>query len=634
MARMTQSPFLRRVRLDNFKSVRSQQIDLAPLTLVVGRNSAGKSTLIQSILAMAQASNVDHLQGLIWLNGHLVKLGTFAELKNFRAHEEEDLTISLSTVVTAEDAPSGLGMSDGDGPLDFEVSVEVRLAKYRSISESQARIDWLNLWATPYSAGKDFEMIVELELGGGGPDLELNQRDWQPHENRLVDRQYSATALSVERFDCVELHGVIPISPFRFTSVGDWLLRNWWDQYESHLSELIAAEKLSIAHEQTVAEKFQDAPKPKNPSNNAPRAALRELKYSALNHGLEGLQEMILDGSALDHRSSRSSTHYSQKDQALARSMAEHGQASFNKKVRQLLESAAKNQSDARALLGLWDQTVKLPPTLNGYPLLDVGQRQLRTTLSNIKYLGPIRNPNWSSGPSVTDIGSAGEYAPTVLRATASETVAVPLPNMTGDAQQVEADWNSAETTTVAYALNQILKFLNLVDEASSTDHGRFGVGFDVRPTGLQQDVDLTAVGVGVSQALPIALLLVLSKPGDVIIIEQPELHLHPAMQLRMADLLLNFARNGRQVIVETHSEHIVNRIRRRVVEAPEQLNDTIMLQFAETDADHNTVYRPSVINPDGTLSDDWPEGFFEVASDEATELLKALIQQRRKEDA
>ena len=630
---MTQPPFIRRVGLDNFKSVRSQQIDLAPLTIVVGRNSAGKSTLIQSILAMAQASNVDHLQGLIWLNGHLVKLGTFAELKNFRAAEGEEPTISLSTVVAAEDVPSGLGMSDEEGPLDFEVTVEVTLAEYRSISESQARIDWLSLWATPYSAGKDFEMIVELELGGGGPDLELNQRDWQPHDNRLIDRQYSATGVSTERLDGVELHGVIPISPFRFTSVGDWLLRNWWGQYESHLSELIATEKLSIAHERAVVEKFQDAPKPKNPSNNAPRAALREFKYSALNHGLEELQEMILDGNVLDHKSSRSSS-YSQKNKALARSMAEHGQASFNKKVRQLLESAAKNQSDARALLNLWDQTVKLPPSLNGYPLLNVGQRQLRTTLSNIKYLGPIRNPDWSSGPSVEDIGSAGEYAPTVLRARASEPVAVPLPDMAGDAQQLNTVWNSAESTTVGYALNKILKFLDLVDEASSTDHGRFGVGFDVRPTGLQQDVDLTAVGVGVSQALPIVLLLVLSKPGDVIILEQPELHLHPAMQLRMADLLLNFARNGRQVIVETHSEHIVNRIRRRVVETPKQLNDTIMLQFAETDAEHNTVYRPSAINPDGTLSDDWPEGFFEVASDEATELLKALIQQRRKEDA
>ena len=191
----------------------------------------------------------------------------------------------------------------------------------------------------------------------------------------------------------------------------------------------------------------------------------------------------------------------------------------------------------------------------------------------------------------------------------------------------------SAHETTVAQAVNDTLQFLELAGEANVRDHGRFGVGFTIRSGTLDEDVDLTAVGVGVSQALPIVLLLVLSEPNEVVVVEQPELHLHPAMQLRMADLLLQYANANRQVIVETHSEHIVNRLRRRVVENPTDFQGIVQLQFAESDEAGDTRYRGSTISADGTLSEDWPEGFFEVGSGEATEFLRALLSRRQSDD-
>ena len=113
-------------------------------------------------------------------------------------------------------------------------------------------------------------------------------------------------------------------------------------------------------------------------------------------------------------------------------------------------------------------------------------------------------------------------------------------------------------------------------------------------------------------------------------LLEQPELHLHPEMQLRLADFLLACARSGRQIIVETHSEHLVNRLRLHV--AQDETNatrDLVQLLFAEQE-NGVTSYRASQINPLGGLSEDWPRGFLDVGADEAGQLLRQTVQRHR----
>jgi predicted ATP-dependent endonuclease of OLD family len=86
-------PALRSWKLHNFKSVADAELDLAPLTLVVGANSAGKSSLLQSILMMAQAS-AETTPGGFPLNGLLVGLGEFTEARSdFEARVGEDISI-------------------------------------------------------------------------------------------------------------------------------------------------------------------------------------------------------------------------------------------------------------------------------------------------------------------------------------------------------------------------------------------------------------------------------------------------------------------------------------------------------------------------------------------------------------
>lgn len=89
---------LESVRLKNFKSVRDQEINLAPLTVLVGKNSSGKSTVLQSILFLGQnASNPLRRNlaevGCLDLNGELVSLGVFKEALNDRASSKETISI-------------------------------------------------------------------------------------------------------------------------------------------------------------------------------------------------------------------------------------------------------------------------------------------------------------------------------------------------------------------------------------------------------------------------------------------------------------------------------------------------------------------------------------------------------------
>lgn len=82
-------------------------------------------------------------------------------------------------------------------------------------------------------------------------------------------------------------------------------------------------------------------------------------------------------------------------------------------------------------------------------------------------------------------------------------------------------------------------------------------------------DLDITDVGFGISQVLPVIIQGFLSSDNSTTIIEQPEIHLHPKIQADLADLFIDIVKNtpGKKLIIETHSEYILKRLRRRISE-------------------------------------------------------------------
>lgn len=117
-------------------------------------------------------------------------------------------------------------------------------------------------------------------------------------------------------------------------------------------------------------------------------------------------------------------------------------------------------------------------------------------------------------------------------------------------------------------------------------------------------------VGFGLTQVLPIVVAALSAEVGDILLIENPEVHLHPAGQALMGQFLAEVARAGVQVIVETHSDHVLNGIR-RMVRAKWLTPEQVAIHFFRLrSAEAAQVISPQ-LDSSGNI-DTWPDGFFD----------------------
>ena len=135
-------------------------------------------------------------------------------------------------------------------------------------------------------------------------------------------------------------------------------------------------------------------------------------------------------------------------------------------------------------------------------------------------------------------------------------------------------------------------------------------------------DIGLSEVGVGISQVIPVVVgALDDSQNLGIFAVEQPELHIHPALQVALGDVFIDGIKNSnRTLLIETHSEHLLLRIMRRMRETFEDrieenrfpvTPDDIVVLFVEWH-DSQTIIREMPVNERGELVKAWPGGFFE----------------------
>jgi predicted ATPase len=138
------------------------------------------------------------------------------------------------------------------------------------------------------------------------------------------------------------------------------------------------------------------------------------------------------------------------------------------------------------------------------------------------------------------------------------------------------------------------------------------------------KEVLLTDVGFGVSQVLPVVTLLQYVPRGSTVILEQPEIHLHPLAQANLGDVIINAAAHrGVQVIVESHSEHLLLRLQRRIAE--EQIGSAdVALYFCDI-TDRGSMLERLQLDLFGKI-ENWPINFMGDAFGEAAEAEKARL--------
>jgi predicted ATPase len=116
--------------------------------------------------------------------------------------------------------------------------------------------------------------------------------------------------------------------------------------------------------------------------------------------------------------------------------------------------------------------------------------------------------------------------------------------------------------------------------------------------------------GFGLTQVLPIVIAALSAQKEDILLIENPEVHLHPEGQALMGQFLAEVARAGVQVILETHSDHILNGIRLAVHKGIVEPKQTCFHYFERNQEGNSKITSPK-INEKGRM-DDWPDGFFD----------------------
>lgn len=226
--------------------------------------------------------------------------------------------------------------------------------------------------------------------------------------------------------------------------------------------------------------------------------------------------------------------------------------------------------------------------------------------LQDVSYLGPLRSPPlplypWS-GAIPEDVGWRGENTIQALLASSARSF----------------NWRAREKLRpFGVVVASWLKEMGLIDEFSVAEiaPGRDLFEVRVRVTPRSEEVRLTDVGFGVSQVLPVVVELFHARPHTTVLIEQPELHLHPAAQGALADLFIaaTTAREdgqarGLQVIAESHSEHLLRRLQRRIAE--ERIDPShVAVYFCHQQPTGSVIERLDV-DLFGEITN-WPPDFF-----------------------
>lgn len=200
----------------------------------------------------------------------------------------------------------------------------------------------------------------------------------------------------------------------------------------------------------------------------------------------------------------------------------------------------------------------------------------IKLQYSQLQYIAPLRETprrRYIADKEVNNVGVSGENTPLLLKRIAKNKcygVFAPL----SDDEFNLSDINIIKNDEYSSFINSWMNYINL-GEISLDNRQKDLIKVKI---GRQNIAD---VGFGVSQVLPILTEGLYLSPNQTLLLEQPEIHLHPKMQMRIADFLLSLCIQNKSIIVETHSDHFINRIVRRYME-DEKLRSKIKIYFID----------------------------------------------------
>jgi len=250
---------------------------------------------------------------------------------------------------------------------------------------------------------------------------------------------------------------------------------------------------------------------------------------------------------------------------------------------------------------------------------------QFEELCARVFYLGPLREYpkrqySWA-GAQPADMGRRGERVVDALLA--SRELGIKLSRGRGVKRQ-----------TLEERVAEWLKDLGLIYSFHVRPITRDGRLFQVwvRRAPKAAEVLITDVGFGVSQILPVITLCYYAPEGSTLLLEQPEIHLHPRVQAGLADVLVDAMKTRNiQIILESHSEHLLRRLQLRIADETIQ-PDQAALYFCSTEQGESCL-TPLEIDLFGNIKN-WPQDFFGDELGEIAAMSKAILERRKKGEA
>ncbi len=243
-------------------------------------------------------------------------------------------------------------------------------------------------------------------------------------------------------------------------------------------------------------------------------------------------------------------------------------------------------------------------------------------------YLGPLREyPKrqyvWSGGQPL-DMGKSGERVINAL-----------LTSRESGQKIATGRGPGSKSVTVEEYVALWLRNLGLIHSftVEAITEGSNSYQVKVQKTAASPAVLITDVGFGVSQVLPVLTLCFYVPKGSTIILEQPEIHLHPLVQAGLADVFIDAIKKRKiQIILESHSEHLLTRLQRRIAEEAITSKDAA-LYFCERDESSVSTLLPLDVDVFGNIKN-WPKDFFGDEFAERSAMMHAAIKRKQKQTA
>ena len=627
-------------KIFNFKSIREEtELELGPLTIFAGANSSGKSTFIQSILLIAQTLSHKVGSRSVVLNGALASLGQFDDLKS-NGGESEQITIKCTCrPLPIQDTVRSSGSSFSTHRSIFygsrsnrpqEIGCEISFDADPSSSQRDLFQIQPRLFGTRLSCVSRDEDNVDqrADISIHHSSKSISEIEGPENVGEIDDRLRASLAYAVELDESSmaevreEFHSAKPIG---------CMLRHFLPQTLIYTIDTIEENASAI----TMA--LQDD------SNRVPgfrRIMGRQIRLS--DEITNVLREVLVD--TIDFDQIFKDTY--QQTTIFGSEFETFTLRLWHERLRDLPRlDRLKVQHVLREREDLFDRIYAAMKASNVEKSRSHALAQLRpphliaeATLyldnffsSSLKYLGPLRDapkPLYPLAPAAdpNDVGLRGEHTASILELHKNKKIRyIPSANF----EQPAIDRNTI-TRTLEAAVIDWLQYLGVASSVKSRDQGKLGHELKVGLSNSHSTHDLTHVGVGVSQVLPILVMCLLSETDSTLVFEQPELHLHPKVQTLLGDFFLSMALCNKQCIVETHSEYFIDRLRFRIAAASpkNELNSQTKIYFVEKPSQVSS-FREVKINEYGAISD-WPDGFFDQSQQQAEAILIAALAKKR----